>query len=110
MSQQSLRLNIPRNLPSSLWPPNGNMTAVSVKAAPADNCNASCRIVQITGNDGATAADWQITGDLTAALRADRSGKAKNGRTYTLTLRCSDDAGMTASKTVDVAVPHDQGN
>jgi len=95
--------------PSSLWPPNGKMTEVSVQAAPADNCNASCRIVQITGTDGATAGDWQITGDLTAALRADRSGKAKNGRTYTLTLRCSDDAGMTTSKTVDVTVPHDQG-
>jgi len=95
--------------PSSLWPPNGKMAAVSVQAAPADNCNASCRIVQITGNDGASAADWQITGNLTAALRADRSGKAKNGRTYTLTLSCSDDAGMSTSKTADITVPHDQG-
>ena len=30
--------------------------------------------------------------------------------TYTLTLSCSDDAGMTTSKTVDVTVPHDQGH
>ena len=95
--------------PSSLWPPNGKMTEVSVQAAPADNCNASCRITQISGTDGASSADWQITGNLTAALRADRSGKAKDGRTYTLTLNCSDDAGMSTTKNVAVTVPHDQG-
>ena len=77
-------------------------------AAPADNCDAACRIVQISANDGASSADWQITGDLTAALRAERKGKG-DGRAYTLTLRCSDDAGMSQTKTVNVTVPHDQG-
>jgi uncharacterized protein YcnI len=36
-------------------------------------------------------------------------GGAKNGRTYTVTLQCTDDANMTATKTVAVTVPHDQG-
>jgi hypothetical protein len=95
--------------PNSLWPPNRKMVPVSVAVSVADNCTASCRIVQVTGNDGASAADWQITGNLTLNLRADRSGGAKNGRTYMLTLQCTDDAGMTSTKTVAVAVPHDQG-
>jgi hypothetical protein len=85
------------------------MVAVSVAVSIADNCNATCRIVQVAGDDGATPADWQITGELTVNLRSERSGKASNGRVYTLTLECSDDAGMTSTKTVNVTVPHDQG-
>jgi hypothetical protein len=95
--------------PKSLWPPNGKMVPVSVQVSVADNCTSSCSIVQVTGNDGASAADWQVTGALTLNLRADRSGGAKNGRTYTVTLQCTDDANMTATKTVAVTVPHDQG-
>jgi alpha/beta hydrolase family protein len=97
------------SLPNSLWPPNGKMAPVSVEVSVADNCNASCRIVGVSGNDGASEADWQITGPLTAMLRSKRSGNEKNGRTYTLTLQCTDDAGMTSTKTVSVNVPHDQG-
>jgi hypothetical protein len=95
--------------PNSLWPPNGKMVPLSVAVSVADNCNASCHIVQVTGNDGASAADWQLTGPLTVNLRAERSGTAKNGRTYKVTLQCSDDAAMTSTKTVNVTVPHDQG-
>jgi hypothetical protein len=48
--------------PQSLWPPNGKMVPVSVGVSVADNCNSSCRIVGVTGNDGSSAADWQVTG------------------------------------------------
>ena len=95
--------------PTSLWPPNHKMVPASVAVSVADNCSASCRIVNVTGNDGASAADWQITGDLTLNLRAERSGGAKNGRTYIVTLQCTDNAGMTSTKTATVTVPHDQG-
>ncbi len=95
--------------PNSLWPPNGKMVPASVEVSVADNCTSSCKIVQVTGNDGAGAADWQITGDLTVSLRADRSGRAKDGRTYTLTLQCTDNASMTSTRTATVTVPHDQG-
>jgi alpha/beta hydrolase family protein len=95
--------------PTTLWPPNNKMVPASVAVSVADNCTASCRIVQVTGNDGASAADWQVTGDLTLSLRATRSGGAKSGRTYTVTLQCTDDAGMMSTKTATVTVPHDQG-
>jgi hypothetical protein len=96
--------------PNTLWPPNSKWVPVSVEVSVADNCKASCKIVQVTGNDGANASDWQITGALTLNFRAERSGNAKNGRTYTVSLECSDDASMTSTKTVTVTVPHDQGN
>jgi len=85
------------------------LVPVSVGVSVADNCNSSCTIVGVTGNDGASSEDWQVTGALTLNLRADRSGGAKSGRTYTVTLQCTDDANMTSTKTVAVNVPHDQG-
>jgi hypothetical protein len=85
------------------------MIPVSVAVSVADNCNASCHIVQVTGDDGASSADWQITGPLTLNLRSERSGKTANGRVYMVTLKCMDEAGMKSTKTVNVAVPHDQG-
>jgi len=86
-----------------------NLKAVALAVNSPDTCNVSCNITQVTGTDGATAADSQITGALTANLRADRTGKDKNGRVYTLQLTCSDAASNSATKTVAVTVPHDQG-
>jgi hypothetical protein len=86
------------------------MVPVSLAVNAPDTCNVACNIVQVTGTDGATAADSQITGALSVNLRADRTGKDKNGRVYTMQLACSDPAsGATATKTVAVTVPHDQG-
>src|SRR6185369_15877131 len=96
--------------PGSLWPPNHKMVPVSLALSAPDTCHVSCNITQISGTDGASAADWQITGAMTANLRSDRSGKDKNGRTYTLQLACTDPAtNLTATKSVAVNVPHDQG-
>ena len=95
---------------ATLWPPNGKMVPVSVALSAPDTCNVSCNISGITGTDGAGAGDWQITGALTANLRSDRSGKAKDGRTYTVQLACTDPSnGLSAAKTVAITVPHDQG-
>jgi hypothetical protein len=55
--------------------------------------------------DGTTMPDWQLTGDLTLNLRAERSGKL-DGRVYTLVVTCSDPSGNTAVATTTVAVPH----
>jgi hypothetical protein len=98
--------------PASLWPPNKAMVAVAVALNATDTCAgnvaSSCRITAISGDDGASAADWRITGALSAELRADRSGKG-NGRTYTLRLQCNDPSGNSTQQNVTVAVPHDQG-
>jgi hypothetical protein len=75
----------------------------------AGDVTSSCRIVSISGDDSATAADWRITGPLSAELRADRTGKG-NGRTYTLAMQCADQSGNAASRLATVLVPHDQGS
>jgi len=99
-----------------LWPPNHKMIPIGVTAnASDDNGSATCKISSVTSNepenglgDGDTAPDYEITGDLTVNLRAERSGNGI-GRVYTATVSCSDAAGNTATKNVTVTVPKDQG-
>ena len=73
------------------------------------------RIVSITSNepdngsaDGNTVNDAVITGDLTANLRAERSGKG-TGRVYTITIESTDAAGNVVTSTTAVDVPKSQG-
>ena len=72
-----------------------------------DLTTTTSHIVSIAGNDGATAADWTITGPLTAEIRADRTGGG-SGRTYRLTIETTDAGGNSTTSTVAVFVPHDQ--
>jgi len=93
----------------SLWPPTGEMVDETVTVDAPYTCNLQCSISGVTGDDGAAASDYQVTGPLAVALRATRSGKG-NGRTYTVSVQCTDpQTGMSATKSVAVVVPHDQG-
>jgi HYR domain-containing protein len=97
-----------RATPSELWPVNKSLIPVTVLVNAIDIVSGTeSRITGITGNDGATAADWTITGPLSAALRAERTGGGR-GRTYTIAIETRDAAGNTTTSTVDVFVPHDQ--
>lgn len=102
--------------PDRLWAPNHKMVSAAVSMDFTDVCdaNASCRIVSVSSNepvngkgDGQTNADWQITGELTVDLRAERSGRG-GGRVYTITVACTDSSGNTSTRDVLVSVPHDQ--
>jgi len=102
--------------PSVLWAPNHKMEAVTVSVDAADLCDETpvCRIINVTANepingvgDGNTEADWEITGDLTVKLRAERSGKG-TGRVYTIYVECVDACGNSTVATVNVSVSHDQ--
>ncbi len=100
--------------PSSLRPPNHKMAAVTVSATATDACSSSAPVCQITGissnepvnglEDGDTAPDWQITGPLTASLRAERSGTG-TGRIYTVQVTCTDQQGLSTVKSTTVTVP-----
>ncbi|MHC4791328.1 MAG: HYR domain-containing protein [Planctomycetota bacterium] len=103
--------------PSVLWPPNHKMVEVTVTVDSVDICDPApvCNIVDVTSNepinglgDGDTEPDWEITADLTVNLRAERAGSG-NGRIYTIYVECTDASGNTATATVEVTVPHDQG-
>jgi len=101
--------------PPSLWPPNHKMVSVGVDVSVTDNCDSNpvCKITSVGSNepvdglgDGDTAPDWEITGDLTLNLRAERSGGG-DGRVYTITVRCTDASRNSSTATTEVTVPHD---
>jgi hypothetical protein len=102
--------------PNVLWPPNHKLVAVTVAVAAHDTCDPHpvCRLIAIASNEaplqpgsGHTPVDFEITGNLTANLRAERSGTG-DGRVYTLTVQCTDQSNNSATGTTTVQVPHDQ--
>jgi hypothetical protein len=102
--------------PNVLWPPNHKMTPVTVAVSASDVCSptVTCKITSVTSNEavngpgsGHTAPDWQITGDHSVNLRAERSGRG-NGRVYTLAVQCTDASNNSSSAQTTVSVPHNQ--
>jgi hypothetical protein len=102
--------------PNSLWPPNHNMVAVTVRASVSDSCDPAptWTIVSVTSNepanglgDGDFSPDWMITGDHTVSLRAERSGTG-NGRIYTITVQATDASGNMSVQSLTVSVPKNQ--
>ena len=101
---------------SVLWPPNHKMRSVAVAVVVSDNSDPSpsCSIISVGSDEpvsgkgaGNTSPDWEVTGDSTVDLRAERSGKG-DGRVYTIEVDCSDASGNTSTSTTEVTVPHDQ--
>jgi hypothetical protein len=103
--------------PNQLWPPNRQMTAVTIDVSLTGGCAGTCRITGVTSSDptkgrgtgknGGEEPDWVVTGPLTLRLRAERSGNVAL-RAYTVAITCVDSAGNTTTGNVVVAVPHDQ--
>ena len=88
--------------PASLWPPNHKMKPVALSVSATDNCHvARSRIISVSSNEPANS-DWEITGDLTLNLRAERSGNTP--RIYNITVESSDDFGNTSSAVISLAV------
>jgi hypothetical protein len=105
--------------PSVLRPPNNQLVDVIVTASSFDAADASpaCSIRTIISSDlddwlrliggKPHEPDFQITGSLTAKLRAEKS-KGPIDRFYLLFVTCQDDSGNTSAPGVAVVtVPHD---
>jgi hypothetical protein len=99
--------------PSVITKTTHEMLPVTIAASATDGCagGVTCRIVSVSSNEpisgtggGDLSPDWEITGNLTVRLRAERSPKG-NGRVYTITIRCTDAAGNATTSTVAVTVP-----
>ena len=89
--------------PSHLWPANNQLVPVTLAVKVEDCGPTTCRIIAVRSSESVGAEpDWIITGDLTVNLRAERSGK--KDRTYTLIVECTDSAGNTTRKNVEVKV------
>lgn len=94
--------------PSAIWPPDKKMVAVSLSVNATDPSGViSRKIISVASNEGG-GGQWQVTGDLTLNLQADRNGNG-TGRIYTITVQCKDSFGNASTKVVTVRVPHDQG-
>ena len=95
--------------PNVLWPANNNMVPVSLTVDVTDNSDPApvCQITDVTSNEAAAEAAWQITGPLTLDLRAERFGMG-TGRIYTVTVTCTNISQLSSVATVTISVPHDQ--
>jgi len=101
--------------PNVLWPPNQKMTLVTLKATTEGGSGSpSCTITSVASSDPAGPdGDWEITGNLTVLLRAERLTDSETagstaGRVYSITVECTDGSSK-ASKTTTVLVPHSRG-
>jgi hypothetical protein len=92
--------------PSVLWPPNHKLVKVTVDYTATDPCGVTCSL-SVASNEGSTS-DWVVVDAHHVLLRAERAGGG-SGRTYTVTITCSDTNG-SSSVPVTVSVPHDQGH
>ena len=97
--------------PDTLTPPDGWMRPVTVTVSATDDLDAApmCSIASVTNGEAPSSGvdpDVEITGALTLSLRAARLGKG-DGRTYTITVRCTDYSGNAATAELFVRVPHD---
>ncbi|MEO7265962.1 MAG: T9SS type A sorting domain-containing protein [Ferruginibacter sp.] len=97
---------------ASLWPPNHQMQDITVTIASSDNCAGTCKIISVESNepingqgDGDTSPDWEITGDYSVKLRAERAASG-TGRIYTITVECTDGSGNKTQSATTVRVSH----
>jgi len=97
--------------PASLWPPNHKMVPVTINYGQSDNCpgSVSC-VLSVSSNEASNnnEPDWIVVDAHHVLLRSEREGSGP-GRTYTITLTCTDAANNVTVKTATVLVPHDQG-
>ena len=105
-----------------LWPPNGEMTTVTIKADAYDNSGGPVMLsVLVTSNepsktdkDGNVIPDFsvisidQATGVITLLLRASRLGNG-GGRVYTVAVTAVDGSGNSSTAEVIIQAPHDMG-
>ena len=89
-------------LPDVLWPVTQKMRKVFLDYQTKDNCGVpSCKI-SVTGNQDVTG-DWAMVSDHFVNLRATQDQGRE--RVYTVTVTCTDAAGNTTSRNVNVRVP-----
>ena len=102
---------------STLWPPNGRDVVVTVSGVVTDDgTSVDPATLRYSVRDpyhqvqphGTFAAHDDGSFSFPVSLTASRNGADSNGRTYEIVIEAADFAGNSASRAVQVAVPHDQ--
>lgn len=101
--------------PSTIWPPSKKMISITATVVATDNKDAQpvVRLLSIECNECNDPindiADAAIgTNDRQFLLRADRVGRGKAGRIYTITYSATDNAGNIGIGSATVTIPHDR--
>ena len=96
--------------PSPIWPPNHKMIPVTIDTLVIDDVDPApyVHIIGVTSNDpNVTADDYEITGDLTVNVRADKT--QSDERIYTIYVEAIDASGNSALGTTVVQIAHAGG-
>ena len=96
--------------PGSIWPANHKMVPVTIATLVIDDVDPApyVHIIGVTSNDpNVTAADYEITGDLTLNVRADKT--QNDERIYTIFVEAIDASGNSAIGTTEVHIAHATG-
>jgi probable HAF family extracellular repeat protein len=106
--------------PTTLWPPNGQLIAVTVSGTITDEAggsgvqagSAAYRVLDEYGQvqpSGSVTLGMNGRYTFTVALQASRRGNDQDGRHYTIVVSARDNAGNQDRALATVTVPHDQG-
>ena len=100
-------------IPSSIWPPNGQMIQVLITVNASDETDPApaVRLESLTCNECAIddiAGTELGTDDRSFFVRAARSGNDKGGRVYTATYSATDSSGNESKASAHIRVPHDK--
>ena len=101
--------------PSKLWPPNEKMVTITATITVKDDYDPQpeIKLVSITANEPLDKDDIKVgklfTDIRQFQLKAEREGKNKAGRIYTVTYLANDASGNQTEVSATVTVPHDQG-
>ena len=96
-----------------LTPPDHRMVPISIAVTTTDLVDAHpvCQITTVASNEpisgtgyGDLSPDWAVTGALTLNLRAERKSTGL-GRTYSVTVRCTDAGGNATTNVTTVVAP-----
>jgi hypothetical protein len=97
------------DLKQTLWPPNNKMVLCAVLEGATDDQDPNPKVgkPEVTSDEDIDG-DWEVKDNGEVWLRAERDSDG-DGRVYTVTVTASDESGNQATATIQVTVPHDQG-
>lgn len=101
-----IRISSVRATPSVLSNPDRRVVPVSLSVAATADTAVECKLAGITANQRLWPGDAKITGPLGARLKA-ATRPSRAHRVYTLRVRCTDAAGLVATRGVTVTVVPD---
>lgn len=88
--------------PTSIWPPNHKMYAVTISYDVKDNCGFNAPVLSVSSDNG-NSADWIVLDNHHVQLRAEKGNRGTE-RIYTITIGVTDLSGNKSAKAIDINV------